>query len=153
MIQPPTAEEDRESWANRTDAQRRRILGLEDTQEELEDFQKERALRFDSRGDRTGVQIAYGRPGVSISGWLATLLGIYLIGAGAWSVFEITKSGKINIIDATLWYLVPDKDWPTARPILSLPTNIILITAGSGLLALGSIARSSKRSKISQLPE
>lgn len=146
MTQPPTAEEDREAWASMTDAQRRQILDFEDSQ-------GDRATRLDSRNDRIGAQAAYGSPGISISGWLATLLGIYLIGAGAWSVFEITKSGKINIIDATLWYLVPDKDWPTARPILSLPTNIILITAGSGLLALGSIARSSKRSKISQLPE
>lgn len=146
MTQPPTAEEDREAWASRTDAQRRQILDLDDSQ-------GDRATRLDSRNDRIGAQVAYGSPGISISGWLATLLGIYLIGAGAWSVFEITKSGKMNIIDATLWYLVPDKDWPTARPILSLPANIIIIAAGSGLLALGSIARSSKRSKISQLPE
>ena len=78
---------------------------------------------------------------------------MYLIVGGAYSVFEITNSGKANIINATFGYLEEDKDSLTARTIVFLPTNIILITAGSGLLALGSIARSSKRSKITNLPE
>ena len=131
MTQPPTTEEDREAWASRTDAQRRQILDLEDSQE-----------------DRLGAHSAYGSPGISISGWISTLLGIYLIGAGAWSVFETTKDGKTSIIEATHWYLVPDKKWQSAQPIVVLPSNVTLIIAGSGLLALGSIARSSKRSKI-----
>jgi len=129
-----------------TDAQRRQISDLDDSQ-------VVKAIRLDSQNNRIGAQAVYGSPGISISGWLATILGIYLIGAGAYSVFEITKSGKASVIGATLGYLDQDKDSITSRSIVSLPTNIILLTAGSGLLALGSIARSSKRSKISQLPE
>lgn len=150
MTQPPTSEnewseDEWESFAGMTDAQRRQLLS--------EAYQGDKATRLASQNDIIGARAAYGSPGVSISGWLATLLGMYLIVGGAYSVFEITNSGKANIINATFGYLEEDKDSLTARTIVFLPTNIILLTAGSGLLALGSIARSSKRSKITNLPE
>ena len=49
-----------------TDAQRRQILDLDDSQ-------VVKAIRLDSQNDMTGARAAYGSPGISISGWLATI--------------------------------------------------------------------------------
>jgi len=84
--------------------------------------------------------------GTSLSGWLATLLGLYLIGSGVFNIAKIAQQGG-NATQQSAEMLRESGIEPNAAPIAIVISYIVgaPIFLGSGLLAIGSIARSVKR--------
>jgi len=84
----------------------------------------------------------------SLSGWLATLLGLYLIGSGVFNIAKIAQQGG-NATQQSTELLRESGIDPNAAPIAIIVSYIVgaPIFLGSALLAIGSIARSVKRNK------
>jgi len=84
--------------------------------------------------------------GTSLSGWLATLLGLYLIGSGVFNIAKIIQEGGTTTQQSTE-LLRQSGIEPNAAPIAIVISYIVgaPIFLGSALLAIGSIARSAKR--------
>ena len=100
----------------------------------------------------------------SISGWLAYLLGLYLVGSGTFNIIQLVRAGgdAYNKTGAeTLRQYGIDSDEIDSEKIDSDKIDSGLTSAaivasyvvgapifvGSGLMALGSIARNMKRSR------
>jgi H+/gluconate symporter-like permease len=84
--------------------------------------------------------------GTSLSGWVATLLGLYLIGSGIFNIAKIIQEGG-NTTQQSTELLRQSGIEPNAAPIAIIISYIVgaPIFLGSALLAIGSIARSAKR--------
>ena len=87
--------------------------------------------------------------GTSLSGWVATLLGLYLIGSGVFNIAKIIQEGG-NTTQQSTELLRQSGIEPNAAPIAIVISYIVgaPIFLGSALLAIGSIARSAKRNAL-----
>jgi hypothetical protein len=87
--------------------------------------------------------------GTSLSGWLATLLGFYLIGSGVFNIAKIAQGGG-NATEQSAEMLRQSGIEANAAPIAIVVSYVVgaPIFLGSALLAIGSIARSVKRNGI-----
>lgn len=87
--------------------------------------------------------------GTSLSGWVATLLGLYLIGSGVFNIAKIIQKGG-NTTQQSTELLRQSGIEPNAAPIAIVISYIVgaPIFLGSALLAIGSIARSIKRNAL-----
>ena len=83
----------------------------------------------------------------SLSGWVATLLGLYLVGTGIFNIIKLTEAGGRASEQSNQIVKQTGVD-PNTYPVVIIVSYIVgaPIFLGSTLLALGSIARSSKRS-------
>jgi|688.fasta_scaffold2458592_1 hypothetical protein len=84
----------------------------------------------------------------SVGGWLATLLGVYLVGSGVFNITQLARGGSSATQQSTEMLRQSGLD-ASAAPVAIVVSYIVgaPIFLGSGLLALGSIARHVKRSK------
>lgn len=85
---------------------------------------------------------------VSISGWIASFLGLYLIGTGVYNIVQLSQAGDSAAQQSSEILRQSGIDANSA-PITIVVSYIVgaPIFAGSGLLALGSIARHIKKGK------
>ena len=86
---------------------------------------------------------------ISLSGWLSTFLGLYLIGSGVFNIAKIAQEGG-NTTQQSTELLRQSGIEPNAAPIAIVISYIVgaHIFLGSALLAIGSIARSAKRNAL-----
>jgi hypothetical protein len=93
--------------------------------------------------------IASSKPLPSLSGWLATLLGIYLIGTGVFNVAKLSQGGTADSDQSSQIIGQAGVD-PNVYPVAIVVSYVVgaPLFLGSALLALGSIARSAKRSRM-----
>jgi hypothetical protein len=84
--------------------------------------------------------------GTSLSGWLASLLGLYLIGSGLFNIAKISQDGG-NASQQSAEMLRQSGIEANSAPIAIIVSYVVgaPIFIGSALLAIGSIARSAKR--------
>ena len=92
---------------------------------------------------------------ISFSGWIATLCGLYLIGSGIFAIAKVMEGGS-KVIDEDTGSTQPNVEMLRQVGIDSNAAHVAIVLSyvagspiflGSGLLALGSIARSAKRNK------
>lgn len=84
----------------------------------------------------------------SISGWIASLLGLYLIGTGVFNIAQLSQGGS-SATQQSSELLRQSGIESSAVPFAIVVSYVVgaPIFLGSGLLALGSIARHVKRTK------
>lgn len=85
---------------------------------------------------------------ISFSGWIASLLGLYLIGTGTYNIIQLTQAGG-NATQQSSEILRQSGIDYGAAPVAIVVSYVVgaPIFLGSGLLALGSIARHVKKRK------
>lgn len=102
-----------------------------------------------SKNSKVSEQSSEANIGISFSGWIATLLGLYLVGSGIFNIVKIAQDGGSATEQGTEMLRQSGID-ANAAPLAIVVSYVVgaPIFLGSALLAIGSIARSVKRNRV-----